>query len=147
MEEIRLITDSSSNEKERGSLKVVPLKISLEDQNYLDDDNLKINEFLQQMKQSKTAGKTACPNIGEWLAALEGAQRAIIVTMTSALSGTFASALQARDVYLEKHPNSQIIVIDSRSAGPEISVIIMGIKQLLQKDVRFVDLEEKIAQY
>lgn len=147
MDEIRLITDSSSNENEKDSLKVVPLKISLEGHEYLDDDKLSLNKFLTQMTQSKTAGKTACPNIGEWLEALNGAQRAIIVTMTSGLSGTFASALQARDVYLEKHPDSQIIVIDSRSAGPEISIIIMGIKQMLKKEIRFVDLEEKIAQY
>lgn len=147
MEDIRLIVDSSANmtTSEQDNLVVVPLTISFSGEDFLDDQNLKITDFLQKMQKNKEAGKTSCPSIKEWLSALEGSEKAIIVTMTSAMSGTYSSALQAKNIYLEKHPQAQIIVVDSRSAGPELTIIIEKIKKLLKQDLRWVDLEEEIA--
>ncbi|GAA3636598.1 DegV family protein [Lactobacillus hamsteri] len=147
MENIRLITDSSSNEvtdKSR-NITVVPLTISFGGKDYYDDENLNISDFLAAMDENDVAGKTSCPSIQDWLNALEGCDKAIIVTMTSGMSGTYSSALQARDMYLEEHPLSQIIVVDSRSAGPELAIVLQGIEQLINEDIRFVDLEERIA--
>lgn len=148
MEDIRLITDSSSNEvtdKSR-NITVVPLTISFGGKDYYDDEKLNISDFLAAMDKNDIAGKTSCPSIQDWLNALEGCDKAIIVTMTSGMSGTYSSALQARDMYLESHPTSQIIVVDSRSAGPELAIVLQGIEHLINEDIRFVDLEEKIAQ-
>lgn len=149
MIKIRLITDSSANEKNaaRNNLSVVPLTISLGGQDYLDDQNLNLPQYLAAMNSNKEAGHTACPGIDEWLTALKGAQKAIIVTMTSALSGTYESALQAKKIYLEKNPQAQILIVDSRSAGPEISIILAGINKMLAKNPRFVDLDQMIAKY
>lgn len=147
MNEIRLIIDSSSNERsnQENNLRVVPLTVTLSGVDYRDDDSLDLDKFLEEMASSKVAGRTTCPSIQEWLDALEGAEKAIIVTMTSGLSGTYSSALQAKDLYLEQHPTSQVIVVDSRSAGPELSVVLEEIKQLVMEDKRFVDLDEEIA--
>lgn len=147
MNEIRLIIDSSSNERsnQENNLRVVPLTVTLSRVDYRDDDSLDLDKFLEEMASSKVAGRTTCPSIQEWLDALEGAEKAIIVTMTSGLSGTYSSALQAKDLYLEQHPTSQVIVVDSRSAGPELSVVLEEIKQLVMEDKRFVDLDEEIA--
>lgn len=147
MDQVRLITDSSSNDQDdpKRNLVVTPLTISLGNQDFRDDDQLDIQDFLAKMKSNQAAGKTACPSINEWLEALEGSTKAIIVTMTSALSGTYSSALQAKAIYEEKHPESQIIVVDTRSAGPELEVVLEGIEKLLQQDLRWVDLDETIA--
>lgn len=50
-------------------------------------------------------------------------------------------------MYEEKHPTSQIIVVDSRSAGPELTIVLHGIEKMIQGDIRFVDLEEEIAEF
>lgn len=148
MNEIRLIVDSSSNETEQTNrnLKVVPLKINLAGKDFVDDNKIDLPSFLEELSQTTEAGKTACPSLQDWLDALEGAEKAIIVTMTSGLSGTYASAMQARDIYCEQNPTSKVIVVDSRSAGPELSIILERIEELLQEELRFVDLEERIAQ-
>ena len=67
--------------------------------------------------------------------------------MTSGMSGTFSSALQAKKMYEEKHPLSKIIVVDSRSAGPELTIVAHGIEQMLKGNMRFVDLEGAIADF
>ena len=114
MENIKLIIDSSSNMKSDPdhNVEVVPLTISFGGKDYIDDQNLNIREFLNDMNQNQVAGKTTCPSIQAWLNALEGTEKAIIITMTSGMSGTFSSALQAKKMYEEKHPTSQIIVVD-----------------------------------
>lgn len=149
MENIKLIIDSSSNMKSDPdhNVEVVPLTISFGGKDYIDDQNLNIREFLNDMNQSQVAGKTTCPSIQAWLNALEGTEKAIIITMTSGMSGTFSSALQAKTMYEEKHPTSQIIVVDSRSAGPELTIVLHGIEKMIQGDIRFVDLEEVIAKF
>lgn len=63
------------------------------------------------------------------------------------MSGTFSSALQAKKMYEEKHPLSKIIVVDSRSAGPELTIVAHGIEQMLKGNIRFVDLEGAIAEF
>ena len=149
MENIKLIIDSSSNMKSAPdhNVEVVPLTISFGGKDYIDDQNLNIREFLNDMNQNQVAGKTTCPSIQAWLNALEGTEKAIIITMTSGMSGTFSSALQAKTMYEEKHPTSQIIVVDSRSAGPELTIVLHGIEKMIQGDIRFVDLEEVIAKF
>lgn len=149
MENIKLIIDSSSNMKSDPdhNVEVVPLTISFGGKDYIDDQNLNIREFLNDMNQNQVAGKTTCPSIQAWLNALEGTEKVIIITMTSGMSGTFSSALQAKTMYEEKHPTSQIIVVDSRSAGPELTIVLHGIEKMIQGDIRFVDLEEVIAKF
>ena len=149
MEKFKLIVDSSSNmvNDPTHNVEVVPLTISFGGKDYIDDQNLNIQEFLSDMNKNQIAGKTTCPSIQAWLDALEGTEKAIIVTMTSGMSGTFSSALQAKNMYEEKHPSSQIIVVDSRSAGPELTIVLHGIEKMIQGDIRFVDLEEEIAEF
>lgn len=149
MEKFKLIVDSSSNmvNDPAHNVEVVPLTISFGGKDYIDDQNLNIQEFLSDMNKNQVAGKTTCPSIQAWLDALEGTEKAIIVTMTSGMSGTFSSALQAKNMYEEKHPTSQIIVVDSRSAGPELTIVLHGIEKMIQGDIRFVDLEEEIAEF
>lgn len=150
MENVRLIVDSSANtlSDPARNLEVVPLTLTFGEENLLDDENLNISDFLTKMEVNQEAGKTAAPSIQRWLDALDGAEQAIIVTITSGMSGTYSSALQARDIYLESHPLAKIIVVDSRSAGPELELIIEGIEEMLQEPkLRFADLESKIAEY
>lgn len=150
MENVRLIVDSSANalSDPARNLEVVPLTLTFGEENLLDDENLNISDFLTKMEVNQEAGKTAAPSIQRWLDALDGAEQAIIVTITSGMSGTYSSALQARDIYLESHPLAKIIVVDSRSAGPELELIIEGIEEMLQDPkLRFADLESKIAEY
>lgn len=149
MENVKLILDSSSNERTNAqkNLTVVPLTISFSGKEFRDDENLDISNFLKEMDANKEVGKSSCPSINDWLEALEGCDKAIILTITSGMSGSYSSALQAKAIYEEKHPTSQIIVVDTRSAGPEMAIILHGIEKMLKNDIRFVDLEQKIAEF
>ena len=46
------------------------------------------------------------------------------MTITGTLSGSHNSAQLAKNIYLEEHPDTQIHVIDSLSAGGEVDLIV-----------------------
>lgn len=147
MEEVKLIIDSSANENADQTLQVVPLTMTIAGQDFVDNEQLDVDQLITEMAKNTEAGKTSCPSINEWLEALEGSKRAILMTITSGLSGSYSSAFQAKEMYEKKHPDSHVIVIDSRSAGPEMSVILNEIKKMVKGKSRFVDLEQKIHDY
>lgn len=147
MEKVKLIMDSSANEKNSKGLQIVPLTITIAGHEFIDNENLDVDKLIDSMNKNTEAGKTSCPSINDWLEALKGTERAIIVTVTSGLSGSFSSAFQAKEMYEKKYPNSKVVVIDSRSAGPELSIILEEIKRLRLSKTRFVDLEQKISEF
>ncbi|WEV70674.1 DegV family protein [Lactobacillus sp. ESL0785] len=149
MNKIKLILDSSSNElpDKAKNIEIVPLTITINQKNFVDDETLDLNELSKNMAANTETGKTACPSIDAWLNALAGSERAILLTVTSRLSGSFSSAYQAKKIYEERHPTSRVIVIDSKSAGPELALILHEIERLTKQHVRFVDFEQKIAHF
>ncbi|RMC24476.1 MULTISPECIES: DegV family protein [unclassified Lactobacillus] len=147
MEKVKLIVDSSANEQASDKLTVVPLTITIAGQDFIDNENLDMETFISDMNKNTEEGKTSCPSINDWLEALEGSTKAIMLTITSGLSGSFSSAYQAKQIYEKDHPGSSVIVVDSRTAGPEVAMIQHKIEHLAESQVRFLDLEQKIAKY
>lgn len=147
MDKVKLIIDSGSNDRMNDDLTVVPLTMTIAGQDFVDDENLDLDSFIASMEKNTEEGKTSCPSINQWLNALKGSELAIIMTITSGLSGSFSSAFQAKQIYEKDHPGSHVLVVDSRTAGPEISIILREIKRLVNSKTRFVDLEQKISDY
>ncbi len=148
MEEIKLIVDSSCNLKSDSerNLTVVPLTINLGNQTFLDNDQMDYDVFLNKIYENKEKSGTSCPNLQEWLDALAGCKKAVILTVTSGLSGTYSSAKQAAQIYQEENPGSEILVLDSKSAGPELKLLVDKLVELLQKD-SFSSISESFQTY
>ncbi|HIW72459.1 MAG TPA: DegV family protein [Candidatus Levilactobacillus faecigallinarum] len=76
-------------------------------------------DFYAQLRQG-IQPTTAQINIGEYLAFFEPYVAAgnpiLFMGLSSGLSGTYASAVQARDILLEKYPQAEIAVVDSLAA-------------------------------
>lgn len=148
MEEIKLIVDSSSNLKSdsKSNLIVVPLTINLGNQTFLDNDQMDYSAFLDKIYENKEKLGTSCPNLQEWLDALAGSKKAIILTVTSGLSGTYSSAKQAVEIYQEENPDSEVLVLDSKSAGPELKLLVDKLIELIQ-NTSFASISESIKAY
>lgn len=122
----RFITDSCSDmiQTEGGDFVSVPLVISTDEKEYVDDEYLDIHEMLDDLSVYKGKSGTACPSVESWLHAFEGADTIFVATMTSALSGTYNSALVAKKIYEHSHPEAKIHVFDTLSAGPELRLLM-----------------------
>jgi DegV family protein with EDD domain len=95
----------------------------------------------------KGKSKSSCPNTSDWLEAFEGADDIFCITITSGLSGSYNSASAAKQIYENDHEGSRVFVIDTLSAGPEISLIIEKIEEYVNNDLEFEDICERITAY
>ena len=99
------------------------------------------------MYATSEASKSACPSPDDYLRAFEGAKHIFVVTITGALSGSYNSAQLAKNIYLEEHPDTQIHVIDSLSAGGEVDLIVEKINDLIDQGLSFEEVVEAITAY
>ncbi|HFI0507997.1 TPA: DegV family protein [Streptococcus suis] len=125
----------------------VPLTIQVGDQAFVDDANLDIDHMMEVMEASKSAAGSACPSPQAYQAAFEGAENIIVMTITGGLSGSFNAARVARDMYVEEHPEVNIHLIDSLSAGGEMDLIVDEINRLIATGMEFEGLVQAITTY
>ncbi|HFU3843593.1 TPA: DegV family protein [Streptococcus suis] len=125
----------------------VPLTIQVGDQAFVDDANLDIDHMMEVMEASKSAAGSACPSPQAYQAAFEGAENIIVMTITGGLSGSFNAARVARDMFVEEHPEVNIHLIDSLSAGGEMDLLVDEINRLIGTGLEFEELVETITTY
>lgn len=96
---------------------VVPFTISVDDMDYVDVDGIDIGDMLGHIERSREGGRTSCPSPHAWLEAWGDAGNVLAFTLSSALSGSYNSAIAARHMALEKNPGRNIAVINTCGAG------------------------------
>lgn len=145
----RFICDSSCDlyDLEGIDFRNVPLTISTDEKHFTDDENLNISEMMDYLLQYKGRSYTACPSMENWLDSFEGADRIYVLTMTSTLSGTYNSAMAAVNLYQQSHPDTEIHVFDSLSAGPEIRLLLEKLMELDATGAAFETICQEADQY
>ncbi len=145
----KIISDSSSDLLALNGIDYasVPLKIITDEKEYTDDIALNVDEMIDDLQKYKGISQSSCPNVAEWQKALEGAEAAFCVTITSGLSGSCNAARIAVSEYLKEFPERKGYVIDTLSAGPEVALIIEKLKQLIEEGKEFEEIVTEIETY
>ena len=146
---MKLIADSSANLTmlEGVTYQSVPMTIRAGERDFVDDETLDTHELLDYLAAHNGKSGTACPSLDGWLKAFEGADEIFVITITSSLSGTCASAMAARDVYLQSHPEVKIHIFDTLSTGPEMQLLAEKLAELHAKGLPFDVICEKAQEY
>lgn len=146
---MKIIADSSANitALAGASYQSVPMTIRAGERDFIDDETLDPHELLDYLASYSGKSGTACPSLDCWLRAFEGADEIFVLTITSRLSGTCASAMAARDVYLQSHPDTKIHVFDTLSTGPEMQLLAERIAALYAMGLSFDVICEKAREY
>lgn len=145
----KLVADSSANifTMDGVEFENVPMKIITTHSEYVDDPKLDVAQMVAQIKVTKGKSSTSCPNMYDWLQAFEGADRIFAVTITSNLSGSHASAVQAAADYEASNPGAKVCVIDSLSAGPELGLLLEKLQQWISEGRTYEQMVEDIRSY
>lgn len=123
-----IVTDSSCDLKnldgapEDVQFATVPFQMTLDGENYTDDDTLDVQAMVDAMEQAKVS-HSACPSPEAWVEQFERADCSIAFTISSRLSGSFNSAMAAKGMVLEKYPEKKIEVVDALSTGPKLVLL------------------------
>lgn len=145
----KIVADSSSNvfRVEGVPFASVPLKIISEEKEYVDSPELNVFEMLEDLKKVSGPVTTSCPNVFDWKEAFEGAENVFALAITSGMSGSYVAARQAGMDYMEEHEGSKVFVMDTLSVGPLVRLLIDRLKELIEQELPFEEIVEKIKEY
>ena len=140
-------TDLTPEQRADESFRIIPLTIEVAQETIVDDDTFDQKSFLEKVANSKDCPKSACPSPEMYLEAYEEAEHIFVVTLSSQLSGSYNSAMVAKKLCLEQHPEKKIEVFDSKSASVGQALIAAKIKEFADAGDTFESIVEKVNRY
>ena len=124
----------------------VPFTINIDNEEIV-DRNLDIGSLLSKMKARTNKILTACPSPNDFVTACQKCKSTFIVTISSKLSGSYNSALIAKDMILANGINEFIHVFDCKSAAAGESLVALKVKQLIEENLPVAQIIEKTNSY
>lgn len=133
MSNVRIVTDSTNclpREviKEYG-IEVAPVNMTINGKNYLDEIDITPEQFWAIMPTLDKLPVASGVGPGEFVSCFnklaEQTDRILVIGMSSAFSVTCLSAKKARDVMVEKYPQLNIEILDSRSSMGALGFIAL----------------------
>ena len=149
MRKTRIVSDSSSDiiTLEHADYAYSPMKIITTEREFVDDESLDVEEMITYFDQYKNRSKTSCPNPADWLDAFGDADDVFCITITSALSGSYNSACVAKQMYESEHEGKRVFVIDTLSAGSEVSLVVWKLEECIKNGMSYEETCECITEY
>lgn len=150
--EWKIVTDTGSNLREIEHLpenidfSIIPLILHVDNEDFVDEPTLEIQELLEAVSASSKSS-SACPAPGVYAEKFQGAKNVICFTLSSQLSGSYNSAELGKNILLEKNPDVNIHIFDSRSAGGELDLLIYKALELIAEDKNFDQVVAGLKDY
>jgi DegV family protein with EDD domain len=144
----QLVSDSASDLLELADINfsTVPLHIVVDGTDFADDARLSVPNLLDKLRNGKSS-TTACPSPDDWITAFHDADRVFCVTITSGLSGSYNSAVIAKDIYEEKYPDRKVYIIDSLATGSKMVMLCEKLRELIQAGHDAEEIYRQIKEY
>ena len=127
MSRVYIVTDSTADlteeEVKQFEISIVPMNISIDDDNYIDGVTITKEEFKQKMIESAELPKTAQPSIGRFVEVYDelgkNGDSVISIQMMRSISGTVDAARQAVDI-----TETNVTVVDSDFTSRSMGMIV-----------------------
>lgn len=127
MSRVYIVTDSTADlteeEVRQFEISIVPMNISIDDENYIDGVTITKDEFKQKMIASSELPKTAQPSIGRFVEVYDelgkNGDSVISIQMMRSISGTVDAARQAADI-----TETNVTVVDSDFTSRSMGMIV-----------------------
>lgn len=139
--------DLTEEMKKELDIDLIPFKITIDDKEYVDDENLDLNEMIDHMVSSPNPARTACPAPGDFLEVFKKYDNIFVITISKNLSGAYNAAKVAKDMALEEDPNKFIHIFNSKSASAGETAIALKLKEEIEKGSSRDDIIKNVEDY
>jgi DegV family protein with EDD domain len=145
-----LITDSTAYLPDEiinhYGIHVLPLNVHLPERVFKEGQDMSNNEYYQFLKTNRVFPSTSQPSTGEFLAHFEKLRsddQALVILLSSKLSGTVQSATIARSML--SSPNPPITIIDSMSSAMGLGFQVIRAAEMLEAGKELQEIEQELA--
>ncbi|MDD6095090.1 MAG: DegV family protein [Clostridia bacterium] len=149
MDKFKIVADSSADLVSLPDVpfSFAPLKIITAEAEYVDDENLDVENMVESLLQYKGKSTTSCPNPDEWLKVFGEAENIFCVPISGNISGSYNAAKVAKDIYESEYPDRRVYVVNTLSAGPEMKLIIEKICEMIKGGAEFEEICRGVEEY
>ncbi|MCD2138670.1 DegV family protein [Salinicoccus halitifaciens] len=148
---MKLFADSCSDmtleETKRRGIEVLPLTITIDDENYRDQLDISSEEVLQAIRDGKrpTTSQANPENFVEkFTPYVEKGESILYIAFSSELSGTYQSAVIAKDTIMDEYPEADITLIDTKAASYGLGMIVERASDDIQNGLSKEDVIENV---
>ena len=122
MRNYQIISDSACDLPQalarRYRIRIIPFYVSFNQKTYLkEQEEIGIPEFYSILNEGRIIPKTSLPSVQDYIDRFERClardEDILCFCITSKFSGSYQSAVNARDIVLENHPEARIEVLDT----------------------------------
>jgi DegV family protein with EDD domain len=140
--------DLSKEMEKKYNIAIAPLSFSIDGEEFIDDENLDLAAYLKKINDSPSVPKSSCPSIQDYLDRFEGDHEWTFgVTISSELSGSYNSAMNAQKMFLEKNENKKVHIFNSRGASSMEVLIVIKIIELVEANMEFEEIVDKVEAF
>ena len=144
---VRIIVDSTADvsEKIRGRLTVVPLTVHFGDEEYIDGVTISRQEFYEKLIESdvlpSTSQATPAAFASVFAEVAANSESAVVLTISSKLSGTYQSAMIAAEDYPDN-----IFVVDGKSAATGSGILAELALRLADSGMEAKEIADRLTE-
>ncbi|HPE16183.1 MAG TPA: DegV family protein [Oscillospiraceae bacterium] len=147
--EYKLVVNSScelTEELKNGTeTALVPFTLMLGERCFRDDETLDVHDFVSEMKAFPDAARSGCPSPDDYLRAFEGEKAVFGITISSALSGSYAAATAACS--LLGKAAERVHIFDSKSASAGEILVAYKIREAVERGLSRAQVIETVTAY
>ena len=149
MRKVKIVADSSCDlfALQTVEFATASMKMITDEKDFVDDATLDVAAMVDYFDRYKGKSKSSCPNTTDWIEAFGDADDLFCVTITSGLSGSYNSACAAKKIYEAEHEGARVFVIDSLSAGPELTLVIEKLEECVTIGMAYEDICVSVTEY
>ncbi len=134
--------------KNREEYVSAPLTLTVGGMQIVDDGHMSQKELVRRIADDPGVAKTACPSPQVFCDAFDcGAEHIYAITLSAELSGSYQSAVVAKNMYLEDHPDAKIHVFNSVSASVGETLLLLMIRELEEQGVPFGEIVARVEAF
>jgi len=145
---IKLVTDTTAylppSYAREHDIRIVPLNVHFGVDAFKETLEISNEEFYDRLKAAPALPTTSQPSPGDFLAQFQALTRSghqvLVLPISSKLSGTYSSAMAARDML----PHADIRVVDTLGAGLSLELMIRTAVEAIQGGADLAQVAERI---
>ena len=148
----KIVVDSCcelpENLKNDEKFESVPLVLTVEGEDIIDDATFDQASFLKKVADSPNCPKSSCPSPERYMKTYEcDAERIYVVTLSAELSGSYNSAVLGKTLFQEEYPEVNVHVFNSRSASIGETLIALKIVECEEAGLPFEETVAVVEKY
>lgn len=148
---IKILTDSACDltveQLKELNVDVFPIMVYLGEEEFLDGETLLSEEMLGQMREGKVFKTSQIPpNIfkDKFLEIAQTGQKCVYIAFSSGLSGTYNSAVIAKQEVLDQYPEFELEIIDTKCASVGFGLVVFKAANMAKEGASMEEIVEAV---